>query len=92
MSSVDYLVRNVAAGDGRGVGAGSPMTRYYAADGYPPGTWLGSGLTGLAASERAGSEVTEEQLRALFEDARSPFTGAALGKAPGEVPHPRGAD
>jgi conjugative relaxase-like TrwC/TraI family protein len=86
MSSVDYLVRNVAAGDGRGVGAGSPMTRYYAADGYPPGTWLGSGLNGLTASERAGSEVTEEQLRALFEGARSPFTGAALGKVPAKYP------
>ena len=86
MSSVDYLVRNVAAGDGRGVAAGSALTRYYAAEGYPPGTWLGSGLAGLGAADRAGSEVSEKQLRALFEDARNPFTGAGLGKAPAKYP------
>jgi hypothetical protein len=50
------------------------MTRYYAAEGYPPGTWLGTGLnSSLGATEQAGTEVTEQQLRALFEDARSPF-------------------
>ena len=86
MASVDYLVGHVAAGDGRGPSAGSPMTRYYAAEGYPPGTWLGTGLTGLGAAERAGTEVTEKQLRALFEDARSPFDGAPLGRPPVKYP------
>ena len=37
MASVDYLVGHVAAGDGRAPSAGSPMTRYYTAEGYPPG-------------------------------------------------------
>ena len=75
MASVDYLVGHVAVGDGRAgdVGA-SPLTRYYTAEGYPPGTWLGSGMAALGAGTMAGSEVTEEQLRALFEDARNPFT------------------
>src|SRR5664279_4079199 len=86
MSSVDYLVTNVASGDGRGTAAGSPLTRYYAADGYPPGTWLGSGLPAVGGIDQMGREVTEDQLRVLFEDARSPFTGALLGKAPGRYP------
>src|SRR6478609_5449094 len=72
MASVDYLVGHVAVGDGRAgdVGA-SPLTRYYTAEGYPPGTWLGSGMATLGAAGMSGSEVTEEQLRALFEDARN---------------------
>ena len=82
MASVDYLVGHVAAGDGRGPSAGSPMTRYYTAEGYPPGTWLGTGLASLGAAERAGTEVTEEQLRALFEHAHSPFDGTLLGRPP----------
>ncbi|HEY5116555.1 MAG TPA: MobF family relaxase, partial [Nakamurella sp.] len=86
MSSVDYLVTNVAAGDGRGATAGSPLTRYYAADGYPPGTWLGSGLPAIGGADQPGREVSEDQLRVLFEDARSPFTGATLGKAPAKYP------
>ena len=79
MASVDYLVDHVAAGDGRAPSTGSPLTRYYTAEGYPPGTWLGSGLAGLGAAGLAGSEVTEEQLRVLFEDARNPFDGSRWG-------------
>src|SRR5664279_1534510 len=86
MASVDYLVGHVAAGDGRESSAGSALTRYYTAEGYPPGTWLGTGLTALGAVERAGTEVTEEQLRALFEDARSPFDGRPLGRPPVKYP------
>ena len=86
MASVDFLVGHVAAGDGRGPSAGSPMTRYYTAEGYPPGTWLGTGLTSLGAAERAGTEVTEQQLRVLFEDARSPFDGTPLGRPPVKYP------
>ena len=79
MASVDYLVGHVAAGDGREPSAGSALIRYYTAKGYPPGTWLSTGLTALGAAEWAGTEVTEEQLRALFEDARSTFDGTLLG-------------
>ena len=53
MASVDYLVGHVAAGDGREPSAGSPMTRYYTAEGYPPGTWLGTGFD-LPGSRGAG--------------------------------------
>ncbi len=86
MSSVDYLVKDVATGDGWGAGVGSPLTRYYSAEGYPPGTWVGSGLAGLGASDRVGSEVSEAQLMALFEDVRSPFDGSVLGRAPARYP------
>ncbi len=81
MASVDYLVGHVAAGDGRAADSGaSPLTRYYTAEGYPPGTWLGSGLAALAAEHMVGSEVTEQQLRELFEQSRSPFDGRQLGR------------
>jgi len=86
MASVDYLVGHVAAGDGRESSTGSALTRYYAAEGYPPGTWLGTGLTALGVGERVGAEVTEEQLRALFEDARSPFGGTPMGRPPVTYP------
>jgi conjugative relaxase-like TrwC/TraI family protein len=87
MASVDYLVDHVAAGDGRGGGpTSSPLTRYYTVDGYPPGTWLGSGIASLGAPAISGSEVTEEQLRALFEDATNPFAGQRLGRPPAKYP------
>ena len=47
MASVDYLVDHVAAGDGRDEQRGRRMTRYYIVAGYPPGTWLGSGVAAL---------------------------------------------
>src|SRR6478736_703153 len=87
MASVDYLVDHVAAGDGRATDlAASAMTRYYTAEGYPPGTWLGTGLAALGAADMVGSEVTEEQLRELFEQTRSPFGGQQLGRPPAKYP------
>ena len=87
MASVDYLIDHVAAGDGRGGDpTASPLTRYYTAEGYPPGTWLGSGMAALGAANLAGSEVTEQQLRELFEDASNPFTGERLGRPPVKYP------
>jgi hypothetical protein len=41
----EYLLRPVAAGDGDR-DRGTPLTRYYMAEGTPPGRWLGSGLAG----------------------------------------------
>lgn len=40
-----YLLRSVAAGDGDR-SLSTPLTRYYAEEGTPPGRWLGSGLGG----------------------------------------------
>src|SRR6476469_6663799 len=87
MASVDYLVDHVAAGDGRVTDHGaSPLTRYYTAEGYPPGTWLGAGLAALGVAHLVGSEVTEQQLRDLFEQSRSPFDGQPLGRQPAKYP------
>ncbi len=87
MASVAYLVDHVAAGDGRAADPGaSPLTRYYTAEGYPPGTWFGDGLAGLGAEHMVGSEVTEDQLRELFEQSRSPFGGQQLGRPPAKYP------
>src|SRR6478735_6006536 len=87
MASVDYLVDHIAAGDGRATDPGaSALTRYYTAEGYPPGTWLGAGLAALGAAGMVGSEVTEQQLRDLFEHSRSPFGGQQLGRPPAKYP------
>lgn len=58
-----YLMSSVARGDGAGP-ASSPLTRYYAESGTPPGRFLGAGLAGLAGGQgvAAGSMVTEEHL------------------------------
>jgi len=75
-----YLLRHTAAGDAIRPG-GTPLAEYYAATGYPPGRWLGSGLAGLAAGEglTAGTVVSEEALAALYAG-RDPATHEPLGR------------
>jgi len=80
----EYLLRSVAAGDGDR-DLGTPLTRYYTAEGTPPGRWLGSGLAGLgsvdAGQVRDGEVVTEEHLERLLGSGLDPVTGAKLGNA-----------
>ena len=45
-SGYQYLLRHTASGDVQRL-AGTPLTTYYTASGYPPGRWLGGGLTGF---------------------------------------------
>ena len=60
-----YLLRTVAAGDGDR-SLSTPLTRYYAEAGTPPGRWLGSGVTALGHGELApGAQVSEAQLQLL---------------------------
>lgn len=47
-----YLLRTVAAGDGDRP-LSTPLTRYYAESGTPPGRWLASGVTALGNGEIA---------------------------------------
>ncbi|MCU1678887.1 MAG: conjugal transfer protein, partial [Frankiales bacterium] len=76
-----YLLRTVAAGDGQR-SLSTPLTRYYSANGTPPGRWIGSGLPGLGSGRiHEGAEVTEAQLQRLIGLGRDPVDGAPLGRA-----------
>ncbi|AHI02833.1 conjugal transfer protein [Corynebacterium falsenii DSM 44353] len=76
-----YLVRTVVAGDGDR-SLSTPLTRYYKAEGTPPGRWMGSGLEALGTGQIAsGDEVSEAQLQLLVGMGRDPVTGAPLGRA-----------
>ena len=80
----EYLLKSVAAGDGDR-DLGTPLTAYYAAEGTPPGAWIGSGLPGLgdegAGRVRDGDTVTEEHLERLLGAGVDPVTGGKLGTA-----------
>jgi conjugative relaxase-like TrwC/TraI family protein len=75
-----YLLRHTAAGDAARSQSTS-LVDYYAATGYPPGRWLGTGLAGLndGTGIPSGSVVTEQALSALYAG-RDPVTGQPLGR------------
>ncbi|WP_325048388.1 relaxase domain-containing protein [Desertihabitans brevis] len=74
-----YLLRTVAAADGDR-SLSTPLTRYYAEAGPPPGQWLGSGVASLGKGEVAvGDRVSEAQLQLLMGMGRDPITGDPLG-------------
>lgn len=76
-----YLLRTVAAADGDRA-LSTPLTRYYAEAGNPPGRWFGSGVTALGRGElHQGAEVSEAQLQLLIGMGRDPITGEPLGRA-----------
>src|SRR5690625_2606915 len=76
-----YLLRTVAAGDGDR-SLSTPLTRYYAEQGSPPGRWVGQGLGGIGAGQLStGDQVTEAQLQLLVGMGRDPITGDPLGRA-----------
>ena len=76
-----YLLRTVIAGDGNR-SLSTPLTRYYGAEGTPPGRWMGDGLRGLGGGlVLEGDVVTESQLQLLIGLGRDPVTGEALGRA-----------
>ena len=98
-----YLIRQVAASDATDRGRPS-LSDYYSAKGEAPGTWMGHGLAALGspASRDAtdplvaklwavppGSQVSEEQMKALFGEGLHPnadqitrhLTGAGVAKA-----------
>ena len=72
------LLKTVVVGDGER-DLSTPLTRYYAETGTPPGRWMGSGVADLGLKE--GSEVTQEQLELLIGHGRHPVTGERLGRA-----------
>ncbi len=77
---VAYLLRTVVSGDGDRSLA-TPLTRYYAEAGTPPGTWMGSGVSEFGNGELApGDTVTAAQLQNLLGEGRDPITAEALGR------------
>jgi len=76
-----YLLRSVVSGDGNR-SLSTPLTRYYADAGTPPGVWMGSGVAELGSGRIAiGSTVSEPQLVLLIGQGRDPVTGEQLGSA-----------
>jgi len=75
-----YLLRTVAAGDGDR-SLSTPLTRYYAEEGSPPGRWLGTGVAALGGLIVEGDQVSESQLQLLVGMGRNPVTGDPLGLA-----------
>lgn len=73
-----YLLKTVVVGDGER-DLSTPLTRYYAETGTPPGRWMGSGVADLGLKE--GSEVTQAKLELLIGHGRHPVTGEQLGRA-----------
>ncbi|MEE6273322.1 MobF family relaxase [Georgenia sp. MJ206] len=80
--SYTYLLDSVTTDHGRA--GGTPMSRYYAAHGTPPGTWLGAGLVGLDDGRGLveGSFATPVQMERLFANGADPVTGMTLGQSP----------
>lgn len=76
-----YLLRHTACGDVERDPA-TPLTAYYTDAGYPPGRWLGTGLTGLGNGTgiTPGAAVTEVAMSAVFGAGRDPITGEPLGR------------
>lgn len=77
-----YLMSSVARMDQAGSAVG--LQAYYAAEGTPPGRFLGAGLAGLDNGQgvAAGTEVTEEALWRMLGMLQDPVTGEQLGLAP----------
>ncbi|WP_449278958.1 MobF family relaxase [Leucobacter sp. GX24907] len=74
-----YLLNSVVNGDGDR-DAAAALIRYYQESGTPPGTWIGSGLSGLSGDLINGDSVSEEQLRRLMGYGQDPSTGGQLGR------------
>jgi hypothetical protein len=57
-SGYQYLLRHTASGDIQRL-AGTPLTSYYTASGYPPGRWVGSGLAGVGGSDERAARPND---------------------------------
>ena len=79
----EYLLRSVARGDVETQHA-TPLTRYYAESGTPPGRFLGAGLAGLGdgVGVTEGTVAGEEDLFRLLGLMQDPLTRRQLGATP----------
>jgi conjugative relaxase-like TrwC/TraI family protein len=77
----NYLTDSVAGAPGLGADAAS----YYAANGTPPGRFLGRGLDGLGprpGSVKVGDEVSPAMLHRMLAQLADPITGQPVGRLP----------
>ncbi len=76
-----YLMESVARGDGA-ADLSSPLTRYYAESGTPPGRFLGAGLAGVNGGQgiAEGTQCTETMLFHMLGEGTDPITGEQLGR------------
>ncbi|WP_236757793.1 MobF family relaxase, partial [Aeromicrobium sp. PE09-221] len=80
-SGYKYLLKSVVVGDGDR-SLSTPLTRYYAEAGNPPGFWMGSGLAAFGSDQlTTGTRVSESQLQLLIGLGRDPTSGEPLGRA-----------
>jgi conjugative relaxase-like TrwC/TraI family protein len=86
-SGYKYLMESVVQSDGANAQS-SPLTRYYAESGTPPGRFMGAGLGGLDNGDgvEAGTEVTEEMLFNMLGMCADPITGETPGRSPNRWP------
>jgi hypothetical protein len=86
-SGYKYLMESVSRADGASAQS-SPLTRYYAESGTPPGRFMGAGLAGLDNGNgvQAGTEVTEEMLFNMLGMCADPVTGETLGRSSNRWP------
>ncbi len=75
-----YLMESVVRGDGA-VGLTSPLSRYYAESGTPPGRFLGGGLAFVNGGQgvAVGTEVGQDELAHMLSVVGDPITGELLG-------------
>jgi len=78
-----YLMESVARGDGAAERS-SPLSRYYATSGTPPGVFLGRGLGDLDGGRgvEPGLQVNESHLEAMLAGCADPVSGEPLGGTP----------
>lgn len=81
-----YLMSSVARLDKAGPAAG--LAAHYAAEGTPPGRFLGAGLAGLnnGTGIEPNTEVIEEALWRMLGMLQDPVTGEPLGQTPRTQP------
>ena len=82
ISSAEYVQKTVINADGASPAShiGEGLTAYYTAEGNPPGTWLGKGITGIG--KEAGQIVTSADAVNVWQEFRNPSTGEHMGKPP----------
>lgn len=73
--SINYYLEHAGTGDGQS----HDLTAYYTETKAPPGTWIGSGLSGLTGL-RGGQEVTEAHARSIYELQEDPVTHKPIGR------------